>query len=430
MGRSEPERGGVASRAGSGFRELLGRAVDSRVREWQRHAAGSRPAISDRGGGVLRGEVRRCGARFRCHRRQCGLAVARWRALSRGAGADPRWHGERQAREPEASGSQAASGDLRSGRGALARFRAGIDRVHPRDARSRAADDRARQRVDAAGRRFPQGGHRLHAPLGFTATEKTRGAGRGERDYRLDRDLSARQRAARDRALAGIEVDALAGGGAHGSERHGSRSSRPARRGAANRAGLAGLCDRGLLRHSPADFPRRDRCRAGMGGPRAGDEAARFHGQSAPRGAAGLARNWDEFLRFGPRKPVGVSIELLGSDDSLEGQPALLKQTAALDTDFTRPMNTEVPLRLWMSAANSNGLPREFQAQIAEAGWVRAVLLDDRTAARALARRAAELSPALAPAMRDYLAQSDPRAAGFTAAFWMLRMPGLIPELS
>ncbi|HLH19580.1 MAG TPA: hypothetical protein VKX45_20315 [Bryobacteraceae bacterium] len=142
-----------------------------------------------------------------------------------------------------------------------------------------------------------------------------------------------------------------------------------------------------------------------------------------------LARNWDEFLRFGPRKPVGVSIELLGSDDSLEGQPALLKQTAALDTDFTRPMNTEVPLRLWMSAANSNGLPREFQAQIAEAGWVRAVLLDDRTAARALARRAAELSPALAPAMRDYLAQSDPRAAGFTAAFWMLRMPGLIPEL-
>ena len=142
-----------------------------------------------------------------------------------------------------------------------------------------------------------------------------------------------------------------------------------------------------------------------------------------------LARNWDEFLRFGPRKPVGIAIEYLGSDDPLEGNPGLAKQTSALDVDFTLPMNTVGPLKRWEAAAAGNALPREFQAQIAQAGWVRAVLLDDRTLARALARRAGDLNPALEPAMRDYLAQTGPAAAHFTAVFWMLRMPGLIPEL-
>jgi hypothetical protein len=70
-----------------------------------------------------------------------------------------------------------------------------------------------------------------------------------------------------------------------------------------------------------------------------------------------------------------------------------------------------------------------FQAEIAQAGWVRAVLLDDRPAAAKFAARAGELNPPLAAAMRDYAAQNDPAAAQFTAVFWMLRMPGLRPQL-
>ena len=57
------------------------------------------------------------------------------------------------------------------------------------------------------------------------------------------------------------------------------------------------------------------------------------------------------------------------------------------------------------------------------------MLLDDRPAARKLTARAGELNPPLAPAMRDYMAQTDPAAAQFTAVFWMLRMPGLVPDL-
>jgi hypothetical protein len=140
-----------------------------------------------------------------------------------------------------------------------------------------------------------------------------------------------------------------------------------------------------------------------------------------------MARDWSEFLKFGPRKPVAVGDEEVGSDEPLEGD--LQKCTAALDDDFTGPMNTSVPLALWDAAAAGDALPREFQAEIAQAGWVRAVLLDDRAAARKVAARAGELNPHLAPAMRDYMAQTDPAAAHFTAVFWMLRMPGLVPDL-
>jgi len=140
-----------------------------------------------------------------------------------------------------------------------------------------------------------------------------------------------------------------------------------------------------------------------------------------------MARDWSEFLKFGPRKPVAVGYEEAGSDEPLEGD--LEKRAATLDDDFTGPMNTSVPLALWDALAAGDALPREFQPEIAQAGWVRAVLLDDRPAARKLTARAGELNPPLAPAMRDYMAQTDPAAAQFTAVFWMLRMPGLVPDL-
>jgi hypothetical protein len=141
------------------------------------------------------------------------------------------------------------------------------------------------------------------------------------------------------------------------------------------------------------------------------------------------ARDWDEFLKFGPRKPVAMGYEGVGSDEPLDQDPDLQKRTVALDDDFTGPMNTSVPLELWDAAARGDALPREFQAEIAKAGWMRAVLLDDRPAAMKLAARAGDLNPPLAPAVRDYAAQTDAAAAQFTAVFWMLRTPGLRPEL-
>ena len=141
-----------------------------------------------------------------------------------------------------------------------------------------------------------------------------------------------------------------------------------------------------------------------------------------------LARNWDEFLKFGPRKPVGLGYTFLGSDDDLQGYQPAQKKTVALDVDFTHPMNTAVPLDLWYEAARGSALPRSLQAEIARTGWVRAVVLGDPSA-RSLAERTRDLNPAWAEAMRDYLKQNAAEEAKFTAVFWMLRMPGMAAEL-
>ena len=141
-----------------------------------------------------------------------------------------------------------------------------------------------------------------------------------------------------------------------------------------------------------------------------------------------LARDWNEFLRYSPRRPVALEYTFLGSDEDLQGDPEAKSRTVALDVDFTHPMNTAVPLDLWDAAARGTALPRSLQAEIARVGWVRAVVLG-HPAARPLAERTRELNPAWAEAIDDYLKQPDAAAAGFTAVFWMLRMPGMSAEL-
>jgi hypothetical protein len=138
-----------------------------------------------------------------------------------------------------------------------------------------------------------------------------------------------------------------------------------------------------------------------------------------------LARDWSEFLRFAPRRPVAE-----GSDDGYEGpvdDATAKRKPYALDADSVTPLNRAVPLSLWADAAQNSLMPANLQADIAQAAWVRAVILDDRDTARAVAGRLQQLKPELAPEMSAYLAEKDPAAAHFAAVFLMLRAPGLEP---
>jgi hypothetical protein len=137
-----------------------------------------------------------------------------------------------------------------------------------------------------------------------------------------------------------------------------------------------------------------------------------------------LARDWTEFLRFAPRKPEATGDE---SYDNAMTDEDLKKKPVAFDLDAAQALNLRVPLNLWIDAAGSDLVPRNLQADIALAGWVRAILLDDAPAARTLAGRVSQLQPALAAEMRGYLAVRDPAAARFSAIFLMLRGPGLEP---
>jgi hypothetical protein len=130
-----------------------------------------------------------------------------------------------------------------------------------------------------------------------------------------------------------------------------------------------------------------------------------------------VARTWEEFLQFAVRKPVAETID--------NYQRPVPGARPVIDLDFTAPLNLATPLAYWTRAASAPALPRDLEADVAQAGWARAVLLDDTVTARALAARALALRPVLAAPMRDWLAHPD----RFTAALWMLRLPGLTPTV-
>jgi hypothetical protein len=139
-----------------------------------------------------------------------------------------------------------------------------------------------------------------------------------------------------------------------------------------------------------------------------------------------LARDWEEFLRFAARKPAAVGNDELGGEH-VPNASELNGKTVAFDLDATEPLNHRIPLALWIDASKNDLLPKLLQAQVAQAAWVRAILLDDAPSSRTLATRLAQLSPELAGEMRGYLAVQDPASARFYAVFLMLRAPGLTP---
>jgi hypothetical protein len=127
-----------------------------------------------------------------------------------------------------------------------------------------------------------------------------------------------------------------------------------------------------------------------------------------------IASDWTEFLRYAPRKPA----------DYIDP-----KHPVAFSYDAALPLNQSVPLQQWIDAANSASIPKVLQTDIARAGWVRAIILDDTAAARTLAERLVQLDPQVAPEMRGYLAERDPATAKFSAVYLMLRAAGLEPVL-
>jgi hypothetical protein len=139
-----------------------------------------------------------------------------------------------------------------------------------------------------------------------------------------------------------------------------------------------------------------------------------------------LARDWTEFLRFAPRKPLFYGSST--GDEMRLADIAGNTMSVAFDADAAWPFNTMVPLKLWIEATRSTLVPPSLQAKLAQTAWVRAVILRDQAAARVLAERVRQLNPELAAEMRAYLAESDPAAANFKAVFLMLRTPiGLEP---
>jgi len=142
-----------------------------------------------------------------------------------------------------------------------------------------------------------------------------------------------------------------------------------------------------------------------------------------------LARNWSEFLRYAPRRPE-PHLEVFDNHELPAKAPPTPSGTAPLfDWDVIEIMNAQVPLSLWIDASRNALVPVHLQLQIAQAGWMRAVLLDRHSEARQLIGRVVQIQPAFANPTREYLAATDREASQRAALLLILRTPGLRPDL-
>jgi len=140
-----------------------------------------------------------------------------------------------------------------------------------------------------------------------------------------------------------------------------------------------------------------------------------------------LARDWNEFLRYAPRRPEPKLESYDGDEEPADKPPVATGAAALFDQDSARLLNRRVPLSLWVDASRNALLPAHLQLQIGEAAWVRALVLGKDADARALIERIVQLQPGSMAAARDYLTASDPDAARFAAVFLLLRATLITP---
>ena len=152
----------------------------------------------------------------------------------------------------------------------------------------------------------------------------------------------------------------------------------------------------------------------------AADEALRSKGVASDPSVANafhaermkVAQTFGEFLAHAPR----VSLE------TAEGKAEL---TGALDADGTAVFNTSLPQTLWLEAARNGSFGLPFRREVAQAGWVRAVLLGNGD--EDFAAELAKLKASYAAALNGGQKLKDPAEKRFAAVYWILHHPELQP---
>ena len=142
----------------------------------------------------------------------------------------------------------------------------------------------------------------------------------------------------------------------------------------------------------------------------------------------------DDFLTFAQRVPAGFSWnddgrEIPADAEEVAGESKELIGKARFDFDAGQILNRRLPVALLGEAASSKSLPEHLRRDVAQAAWLRAVLLGNHAAATAIVPNLRSLAPELSPFLSDYTNASDPAAKKFSAIFTWLHFPGLEPVM-
>ncbi|MBF0550274.1 MAG: hypothetical protein HQK60_07045 [Deltaproteobacteria bacterium] len=147
-----------------------------------------------------------------------------------------------------------------------------------------------------------------------------------------------------------------------------------------------------------------------------------------------LSRNLDEFLKFAPRAPIGIYYDdgAAGLDcvpGSTEGMDVLKNKEFLFDDDASELIRNKFPLNLVLDAATNQSVPVNLRRNLAQAGWVKAVLLNDEPAGLAFAAALKDLVPELQDCLEAYFSAEDGQGKRFAAMLLMLKFPGMQPEI-
>src|SRR6266545_1074985 len=145
-----------------------------------------------------------------------------------------------------------------------------------------------------------------------------------------------------------------------------------------------------------------------------------------------LSQNLTDLLTLVQRMPAAFSWNEDGRE--LPAEPSEVnEETKALlgkqffDVDGAEILNGKLPLSLLKQAAASKVLPNHLRRDVAQAAWLRAVLLGDTATADELVPTMRSLIPETSDLLNAYLSSHAPKAKRFSAIYLWLKFPGLEP---
>jgi hypothetical protein len=146
-----------------------------------------------------------------------------------------------------------------------------------------------------------------------------------------------------------------------------------------------------------------------------------------------LANDLNEFLAAAPRIPASLSWdddgrEIPAEDSEVSTQTKASRNKQFFDFDATNVLNKHLPLSVLKEAAKSSALPDHLRRDVAQAAWLRAILISDLKTADELVPTLKSLVPALSAGLDDFLGAKPPTKR-FSAIFLWLKTPGLEPEV-
>jgi len=143
-----------------------------------------------------------------------------------------------------------------------------------------------------------------------------------------------------------------------------------------------------------------------------------------------MATTLTDFLSNAPRIPAALSWNDDGREVPADAAPEETKTITGkpfFDEDAAQIINRQFPLSFLQQAATAPQLPENLRRDMAQAAFIRAVILDDLKAADALAPTLKELLPAVSSQLEDFEKETRPDAKEFAAVYLWLKTPGMEP---